>query len=370
MKREEKTVRIQTHVMLLWLTGLLTLSAVADDRYGLVGPIEHKNLKVYLLTAADRVPATRQYEPLGDAISRGAATVKETGAVERLSIGNGSNVPVFGQAGDVVKGGQQDRVLATDIVVPPGSTVSVDTFCAEMGRWETRTGESGENFNLASTLVSGKGLRYAVRSQAGGQVDVWKQIAAEQKKLSANLKTDVCDKRSKTSYQLTRENAALGKAAADYRATFNILSNYPDAVGCAFLVNNEFRGADAYGSSDLFDKCWPRLLEAAITEAIADYQPPKDGDGSRLWMKPVCMGKSGFELGSTRLTKSLRSSITDYGPIRGVQTFDQSLAGVVHRTWDAEVKMLPKVIDVNGLQSLLGVGIDGSLLDSAIGNQP
>ena len=60
--------------------------------------------------------------------------------VNKLAIENVSDQDVFVQAGDVVKGGQQDRTLAVDMIVPPKSgKVPIESFCVEQGRWGYRT---------------------------------------------------------------------------------------------------------------------------------------------------------------------------------------------------------------------------------------
>lgn len=47
--------------------------------------------------------------------------VYETKDVNELSVENRSHKDIYVQSGDIVKGGQQDRVLAVDLIVPPRS---------------------------------------------------------------------------------------------------------------------------------------------------------------------------------------------------------------------------------------------------------
>ena len=41
-------------------------------------------------------------------------------------------------AGEVVKGGKQDRVIAQDVVLAPGETIDLNAFCVEKNRWVTK----------------------------------------------------------------------------------------------------------------------------------------------------------------------------------------------------------------------------------------
>ena len=51
----------------------------------------------------------------------------------------------------------------------------------------------------------------------------------------------------------------------------------PDAVGFAYAVNGMMTGAEVYANSALFLKLWPKLLESAVNEAIAEQKEGKDG---------------------------------------------------------------------------------------------
>ncbi len=47
------------------------------------------------------------------------------------------------QAGDVVKGGRQDRTIGVGFVLPAKSgRVPIPSFCVEIGRWHRRAAES------------------------------------------------------------------------------------------------------------------------------------------------------------------------------------------------------------------------------------
>ena len=95
-------------------------AGTADEGYRLTGPYTHDNLAIYLIhrqSGEDKpVPLT-----LGEAMGQGLVKVIETGEVEELLIRNLSGREVFIQAGDIVKGGKQDRVLTSSMIVHPNS---------------------------------------------------------------------------------------------------------------------------------------------------------------------------------------------------------------------------------------------------------
>ncbi len=81
------------------------------------GPFVHENLTVFLIHGKDsstgQAPLT-----LEEALAQKKVVIKETGDVNELNIQNLGTMPVFIQGGDIVKGGQQDRALQSDMLLP------------------------------------------------------------------------------------------------------------------------------------------------------------------------------------------------------------------------------------------------------------
>jgi hypothetical protein len=91
----------------------------AADGTRVTGPLVHENLAIYFVhgtAAGGTVPLTLQ-----DGLAKGQVKVRETHGVNELTVENIGNDEVFVQAGDIVKGGRQDRVLSVDLVLPPHS---------------------------------------------------------------------------------------------------------------------------------------------------------------------------------------------------------------------------------------------------------
>lgn len=239
------------------------------------GPYQNENLSVFLIhadAATGGKAAAGQYLTLAEALASGEAVVYETGDVNELQVQNISkDRTLFIQAGDIVKGGQQDRVLSVDLVLPPGSEKTpITAFCVEHGRWSARGTESAQEFASADKALAGKELRLAAKS-ARSQQDVWDAVAKTQEKLAASLGADVAASNSPTSLQLTLESKKVEEAVSQsVSALSKLLQEHPDAIGYLYAVNGAISGGDVYASPALFMKQWPRLLEASATEAVAE----------------------------------------------------------------------------------------------------
>ncbi len=303
-------------------------SPVAD--YAVSGPYTHKNLTIFLLRGASqsqsRAPLTLQ-----EAMKRKLVVVRETGEVNRLTIQNRSNQDVFVQAGDIVKGGKQDRVLALDLIVPPKSgRIPIDAFCVEQGRWSRRGDEAVAAFSASENALASKDLKIAAKSRRS-QGEVWVNVRKTQRKLAENMivagggsgagggsfrvgggqttgggagagdapqaassrlaravdreallyapnagltlseQLGLSSRVSPSSLQLTLENKLVKDLANDYvRTLSSIINGERDVIGFVFAINGKLNSADVYSSNALFAKLWPKMLEASAIEAIAE----------------------------------------------------------------------------------------------------
>jgi hypothetical protein len=233
------------------------------------GPYVYENLDVYLVHGRDQL-AGRKLVPLARALARKQVIVRETGSVSRLTIENLSDEEVYVQAGEIVKGGQQDRVLSTDLVLPPRSgRVAVGSFCVESGRWQKRGSEAADRFTSSESNLAHKELKLA--NHRGEQGEVWTGVARVQQKLAANLQGDVRGAQSASSLQLTLESDRVRHGVDGYlQALEPLVKAHPDAVGYVFAIGGELNSAELYGSPALFRALWPKLLQASAVEAVAE----------------------------------------------------------------------------------------------------
>ncbi len=185
-------------------------------------------------------------------------------SVNMLTVQNKSDQAILMLSGDVVVGGNQDRVIAQDQVVMPGTVRNVDVFCVEKGRWrydDAGATQSEKNiyafkgyYNVASPQV-----RQAVQ-RTGNQAEVWNAVA---KVTSANAAE------SGTQAYTALETAGETKQKRDdYLRYFNgKLTDVPNVVGMVAVCGDRVLGIDVFGHPDLFKREYNSLLHGYVAEA-------------------------------------------------------------------------------------------------------
>jgi hypothetical protein len=284
--------------------GFATAAAAAEP-IRVLEPVAHENLAVYFVhgpSAPGPVPLSLQ-----EALLNGSVTVYETGNVNTLEIENSGTEDVFVQAGDIVKGGRQDRVLTVSLLVPARSgRLPIGAYCVEHGRWSARGREDAYRFSSAEKAVPSREAKLAMLAPGqsrqptaaappagasrestlrnveqrqlvgrGGsntesrQSEVWAQVAKIQQTLSASVNARVASEVSASSLQLSLENEKVAQARSRYVDALKGAGEADESiVGVVVAINGRISSADVYPSNGLFRKMWPKILDAAATEAL------------------------------------------------------------------------------------------------------
>jgi hypothetical protein len=245
-------------------------------KYRLSGPYSYQNLSIYLVHGADQVK-NKNYLTLKEALEQKKVIVHETGNVNQLTIENVTgHEEIFVQAGDIVKGGNQDRVIAVDLIVPPKSgKLPLSAFCVEAGRWTRRGSEDAAAFRTSNAQAPTKDLKFAVRAEMA-QNKVWENVAKAQSQLSGNLGQSVQSSESASSLQLTLEAKKLQESVADYvRELGRCVDSKADVIGYVAAINGNLNCADIYATHSLFTKIWPTLIQGSAVEALSELKPDK-----------------------------------------------------------------------------------------------
>lgn len=259
-----------------------------DSHRTLGAPQTFRNLTlipVYDSTAR----ATGAYLTLDEGLKTKQVTVKEAsdgGDVNTLYVSNASRKPLYVMAGEVVLGGQQDRCLGKDTLVPPGSRhVPVPVFCVEHGRWE---GEG--TFARSAGMAASTTIRASAEDGAfavGGVTQAYSTggrrlpIAAAAPVAVSEAQQQVWDKvaRKNAHFKATPASgtyrSVLTLAAGGAQATVtpylkalgNSLGADPHLVGVAAAVNGRVVAADTFGDPTLFRRLWPKLLRSYAADA-------------------------------------------------------------------------------------------------------
>ena len=240
-----------------------------SSSYRLSGPYTHGNLTVFLVHGKDSTRKT--FMTLQEALAQKKVRVYETRDVNELAIRNLSNQDIYVQAGDIVRGGDQDRMISIDFIVPPRSgRMPIAAFCVEAGRWSKRGNEESASFSSSENMIATKDLKLAAKREKSQQA-VWENVKVAQNKLAVNVVAAAPAMVNTSSFELSVENKEVKETTAAYiNALSGILQNKSDVIGYVFAINGHVNSADVYASRALFAKLWPKLLKASAVEAIAE----------------------------------------------------------------------------------------------------
>ena len=263
------------------LTSVLWLNAQGAPQVGISGPYSHEGLAILLIH--HDAPTWREgmikastlgYLTLEQALNQKKVVVHETSQVNELAVENNSADAVFIQVGDIVKGGNQDRMITNDFILSPHSgKLPIAAFCVEQGRWGRRGNEPLYAFAGSSESAS---VRFDPKSMSN-QMSVWNKVVKLQDSLASHLRQQqnatglgvAPPLASPTSLLLTQTSPPVEKAVSAYtKVLAGAVQGKTDVVGYAFAVNGEWKSADLYASPELFASMWPKLLKSSVVEAL------------------------------------------------------------------------------------------------------
>lgn len=236
----------------------------------------HEHLRLYPVVAAAAMLETnaslKSLKTLSEAMKMPGFRVlerKQFGRSEEpwyhaLTIQNKTRDTVLLLSGEIVKGGNQDRVIAHHEVILPMTVRNVEVFCVEAGRSsysdpsapvaEREAGAFKGYFSIASP-----GVRRAVH-QTGNQQEVWNAVATVTKANKAESATSAYT-------ALDQESAEKAIRDAYLRQLTGKFSNRPEVVGVMAVCGNQIIGTDIFSTHELFERQYPALLHGYVAEA-------------------------------------------------------------------------------------------------------
>ena len=177
--------------------------------------------------------------------------------VNTLYVQNTSKDTIYIMAGEVVKGGKQDRVLAQDMILPPnGKKVDISVFCVEHGRWSYKESDKFDKyFSVSSNSVRQKVI------QEKNQSAVWEEVGKTVTKNKTNTSTGT--------YTSLINSKEYNNELSEYVNFFmKSLKSKTNCIGFVGVSGNKIIGCDIFASPDLFRKQKETILNGYITEAI------------------------------------------------------------------------------------------------------
>ena len=317
---------MKSNVLLLGMVSLVVLGVLSvsllpvragetpfASGYKVLEPIRHGSLTIFPVIAPKSY-ATGEFITLDEGLRSGDVVVTEYGnirgllrrrpvpavprqsaEVNRLVLINNSKRPLLLLAGEIVTGGQQDRVIGKDRIVPAESDpVDLSVFCVEPGRWVATSdhfGASGPMYGSGSGSGAGASAgtlmaQPSVRAKAMGDKDqnqVWAEVRKQQMSVAETVAVEAAvapaqsaeEIRSTSSYARVMENKNV-KEQVDQIAK-PIEQNYQslirqlcdrNAVGVVVAVNGRIIWADIFASTELLEKYWPKLVRSYASEAV------------------------------------------------------------------------------------------------------
>src|SRR5258708_74004 len=213
---------------------------MSTSSFHFVGPIRHENLEIHFLIGPSVPP---DYLTLAEGCSQQVVEIFETGRVGRLAVLNKStNRPLFIQLGELLKGGLQDRTVATDLVLDPGEKYDgLPTYCVERARWSKREAEDHTKFTPIQEFVSTKPLRTSVERRAE-HAEVCAAVSKAQLDMASAVPGYKESDASPSSYKMSLEDAALQKNVEEW---FHVIHgrSLPDekTVALTVTINNRLQ---------------------------------------------------------------------------------------------------------------------------------
>jgi hypothetical protein len=248
-------------------------------------PIQYENLKIQFLLGPSAPP---EYLTLAEGCRLNVVEVLETGTVGQISVHNRSpKKPLFIQIGELLKGGLQDRTIATDLVLDPAEKYEgLPVYCVEHARWSKRQDEDQKKFVSTHDFVATKPLRSSLERR-DDQMAVWAAVASAKDKMVQQMPGYIGSAVSPSSLQLDLEDSALQKKIQEWSRVINGQFRIDTkTVGVTITINERLEKIDWYGHTRLFRRLWPGLLRAAILEALLertrDSAKPRQFDTARF----------------------------------------------------------------------------------------
>ncbi len=203
------------------------------------------------------------YVPLQAAIDSGKIIIREesaSGRVNTLLIRNLSQDTIFVMAGEVLQGGKQDRVIASDMLIAPQSgQVKLPVFCVEKGRWKYKGDETDTKFKEYYGMAN-EHLRNLIDRRAN-QTQIWDDVKKSNERDHIDSETDA--------YTAHEKNMEFRREEAAYLNFFqNVFEQQADVVGVVAVSGNQIEGCDVFISNQLFRQEFPKLIYSYIDDAI------------------------------------------------------------------------------------------------------
>jgi hypothetical protein len=191
--------------------------------------------------------------------------------VNTLHISNSSGKPLFLMAGEIIRGGKQNRVVMNDMIIPPSEEpLPLDVFCIEEGRWSPHgSNDNDMTFTSGKELVTQGSLRKTIIVEAE-QSQVWSKVSEINEKQSTDTET--------SDYTENLENAEYMQAIERHLAA--LLEKIPELNVAGIVVGNSkgIFGADVMAFPEMFGRLKEKILRIYLMDILmGEFSSGTDG---------------------------------------------------------------------------------------------
>ena len=257
-------------------------------------PVRHGGLTVIPIFK-DEVRDRTPYLTLEEALDNGWITITEVegGRVPQVKISNRSKRKIFLMGGEILTGCRQDRLLAKDILLAPGTkNLLAPVYCVEHGRWS----QASERFYSKQNLGTPALRAIAQEKPASAQSEIWDRITEQNRKMGISSRTEAFQE----AFEEGKNQEAIFKIEQK-------LSGLPqlhhDTVGVMIGLEGEPVSVDIFINPRLFSKQWSKILRASALSSLGSklenrLTREQAARFLRSFQKHLYRSKPGLDLGT------------------------------------------------------------------------
>ncbi len=204
---------------------------------------------------------------IGAAVGSGRTEIRElassiyNGEVNRLIIQNHDDARVMVLGGTVLRGGFQDRLISSDLVVGPHEVAQVQVYCAERSRWNVfREGVNTKRRFEALPFLAGTRIWIAGHFE-DDQSRVWATVA------DVNQRNQVSTMTGTLLATLANPSFAAERDALADEITAYLLQ-WDQVVGLAYAVDGKVRSLRMFANDSLFGSFRETMSKTIANEAL------------------------------------------------------------------------------------------------------
>jgi ARG and Rhodanese-Phosphatase-superfamily-associated Protein domain len=222
-------------------------------------PVSHGHLTIVPVYLT-RVRLSTEFVPFDEAVRNGWVEIAELdgGRVPQVKISNRSKRTIFLMGGEILTGAKQDRILASDLLLGPGTTdLVIPVYCVEHGRWTQTSGTFTTKGNIGTFALRAKAQLQEVEAQSA----IWDKISEENRKMGVAAPTSAYQAAYDAAPNKEKIQVIEEKMAAIPRL-------YKDTVGVVIALGGRVVSVDIFANPALFTKQWPKILRSSALSAL------------------------------------------------------------------------------------------------------